>query len=185
MAAFLDICYIIRLNAIDSDTIENQLTDALDRYDQYRQIFITTGVRDNFNLPRNHARKHIIQAIRLFGSPNGLCSSITESKHIVAVKKPWRRSARYEALKQMLVTNTRTEKMHAAGAVFAARGMLVGSSLEYARRMKDGEAPVPPDEIEDEDVDEQGAAEGPRVMSSICLAKRQSTWALHSYMVTI
>lgn len=67
--------------------------------------------------------------------------------------------------------------MHAVGAAFAMCCMLVGLSLEYARRMKDGKAPVPLDEIEDEDVDEQGAAEGPKVMSSICLVKRQSAYA--------
>ncbi|KAF9538821.1 hypothetical protein CPC08DRAFT_738828 [Agrocybe pediades] len=44
-------------------------------------------------------------SIPLFGSPNGLCSSITESKHIKAVKEPWRRSNRFNALSQMLCAN--------------------------------------------------------------------------------
>ena len=77
----------------------------------------------------------------------------------------------------MLVINTQMEKIHAVGTAFAACGMLVGSSLEYVRRMKDGETPIPLDKTEDKDMDEQGAAEGPKVMSSICLAKRQSVCA--------
>lgn len=143
------------------------------------------GVCEHFNLPHSHAQSHIIQAIQLFGSPNGLCSSITESKHIEAVKKPWWQSARYKALKQMLVIHAWTEKMHTVGAAFAMCCMLVGLSLEYARRMKDGKAPVPLDEIEDEDVDEQGAAEGPKVMSSICLVKRQSACAYWYSLTTV
>jgi hypothetical protein len=48
------------------------------------------GVRpDGFALPRQHALVHYLMLIRLFGLPNGLCSSITESKHIKAVKQPW------------------------------------------------------------------------------------------------
>lgn len=172
VATFLNICYIIQLNTISLDIINNQLTNTLDQYNQYHHIFVTMGICEHFNLPHSHAQSHIIQAIQLFGSPNGLCSSITESKHIEAVQ-----SARYKALKQMLVIHAWTEKMHAVGAAFAMCCMLVGLSLEYARRMKDGKAPVPLDEIEDEDVDEQGAAEGPKVMSSICLVKRQSAYA--------
>jgi hypothetical protein len=68
--------------------------------------------------------------IRLFGLPNGLCSLITESKHIKAVKEPWWRSNRYNALLQMLVTNQRLDKLAAALADFRAQGMLSGSILD-------------------------------------------------------
>jgi hypothetical protein len=53
------------------------------------------------SLPLQYALVHYIRFIRLYGSPNGLCSSIT---HIKAVKEPWRRSSRFNALSQMLVT---------------------------------------------------------------------------------
>ncbi|KAH9975649.1 hypothetical protein BJV74DRAFT_862382 [Russula compacta] len=45
-----------------------------------------------------HSLEHYRRNIQLFGAPNGLCSSITESKHIKAVKEPWRRSSHFEAL---------------------------------------------------------------------------------------
>ncbi|KAH7909624.1 hypothetical protein BJ138DRAFT_1197066, partial [Hygrophoropsis aurantiaca] len=47
-----------------------------------------------------------------------------ESKHIKAVKEPWRRSSRYEALSQMLRTNQRLDKLAASRVDFQSRGML-------------------------------------------------------------
>jgi hypothetical protein len=61
---------------------------------------------------------HYSMLIRLFGAPNGLCSSITESKHIPAVKNSYQRSNRYQALLQMLLTNQRLDKLAAARADF-------------------------------------------------------------------
>jgi len=77
---------------------------------------------------------HYYEHIKNFGSPNGLCSSITESKHIAAVKRPWRRSNKHAALRQMLKVNERLDKLAAARADFTARGMLVDSCLIHAIR---------------------------------------------------
>ncbi len=49
-----------------------------------------------------------------------------ESKHIKAVK---RRSNRYKALGQMLLTNQRLDKLAAAHVDFTDRGMLDGTAL--------------------------------------------------------
>ena len=70
-------------------------------------------------------------SIQLFGSPNGLCSSITESKHIKAVKEPWRQSSRYKALKQILQVLVRLDKIAALRRLFASHGMLRGTTAEY------------------------------------------------------
>ena len=102
-----------------------QLEDALARFHEFRQIFEAAGVRpDRISLPRQHALMHYISLIRQFGAPNGLCSSITESKHIRAVKEPWRRSSRNQPLGQMLVTNQRLDQLAAARTDFVHRGML-------------------------------------------------------------
>lgn len=65
-------------------------------------------MRTDISLWRQHSLKHhCIPSIILFSSPNELCSSMTESKHIKvvkAVKAPWRRSSRYKALLQVLTT---------------------------------------------------------------------------------
>jgi hypothetical protein len=73
---------------------------------------------------------HYPSLIRLFGAPNGVCSSITESKHIRAVKEPWRRSSRNNALFQMLTTNQRLDQLSAARVEFTKRGMLHRTLLE-------------------------------------------------------
>jgi hypothetical protein len=83
-------------------------------------------------LPRQHALSHYSQLICLFGAPNGLCSSITESKHIKAVKEPWHRSNRYKALGQMLLTNQRLDKLASAHVDYMRRGMLNGTCLSDA-----------------------------------------------------
>ncbi|KAN0128104.1 hypothetical protein V8E53_014085 [Lactarius tabidus] len=125
IAAFMDACYIARRNAIDSPSLE-RLRDTVETFHQLRSVFIETGVRTAISMPRQHALKHFYHAIHLFGSPNGLCSSITKSKHIEKVKKPWRRSSRYQALTQMLRTLQRMDKMSALHQRFEGSGMLHG-----------------------------------------------------------
>lgn len=131
MRALIEFCYIARRNVHDTNTLI-QLNDALERFHKYRTIFQESGVRMNgFNLPRQHSLIHYAKLIRAFGAPNGLCSSITESKHIKAVKEPWRRSNRFEALGQMLLTNQRIDKLAASRNDFTARGMLEGTCFSW------------------------------------------------------
>jgi hypothetical protein len=82
---FLDFCYIARKSLLTQDDLD-ALDNALQRFHHYHEIFKDAGVRpDGFSLPRQHAIVHYSQHIRNFGAPNGLCSSITESKHVAAV----------------------------------------------------------------------------------------------------
>jgi hypothetical protein len=133
--AFLEFCYTAQQDVHDENSLK-ELDDALKRFHHYRNIFTTTGVRKDFNLPRQHAMKHYLSLIQAFGSPNGLCSSITESKHIQAVKEPWRRSNRYNAIGQMLLTNQRLDKLNALRIDFGQRGMLNGTCLTQFLRQQ-------------------------------------------------
>ncbi|KAG2080026.1 uncharacterized protein F5147DRAFT_749411 [Suillus discolor] len=126
--AFLEFCYLVWRNIITESTLV-QIQDALDRFHHYRKVFESIGVVPTFSLPRQHSCSHYILLIRLFGAPNGLCSSITETKHIKAVKEPWRCSSRYKALGQMLVTNQRLNKLAASRIDFKSNGMLNGTCL--------------------------------------------------------
>jgi len=126
--AFLEFCYTAHRDVITEDDLA-ELEDALSRFHLFREVF--APIRPNgFLLPRQHALVHYPDLIRLFGAPNGICSSITESKHICAVKEPWRRSSRNEALLQMLVTNQCLDQLSAAHVEFGERGMLNGTLLE-------------------------------------------------------
>lgn len=175
LSAFLDFCYLARRNAITSDTLTG-LETALTKFHKHRQIFIDAGVREDIiSLPRQHSLKHYVWSIILFGSPNGLCSSITESKHIKAVKEPWRRSSRFKALGQMLQTNCRLDKLGAARSAFMELGMMEGTTLSYAAKMLRGEAPQPKmvvDATDNEEEDDHGPVHGLKAFSSVELASK-------------
>lgn len=128
LATFMEICYLVRQDEI-SVTELDAIQIKINQFHQLRQVFIDTGVRVDISLPRQHSLMHYPDSITLFGSPNGLCSSITESKHIKAVKEPWRRSNRNKPLLQMLATVTRMEKVEALRVIFDRLGMLNDSSL--------------------------------------------------------
>lgn len=137
----------MRRSQIDEHTL-HAIAGAIERFHQERTIFITSGIRDNFCLPRQHSIVHYCHLIRQFGAPNGLCSSITESKHIKAVKEPWRRSSRFEALGQMLVTNQRLDKLAALRVILESRGLLDG----LVRTEKPDAPKHDVDEANDEDI---------------------------------
>ncbi|KAF9007622.1 hypothetical protein BDQ17DRAFT_1389069 [Cyathus striatus] len=88
IASFLEICYLIWHSQINEATLM-EIDHA---------VFIETDVRpDGISLPRQHSLVYYHWLIQQFGAPNGLCSSIMESKHI----------------KAMLLTNERLDKLSA------------------------------------------------------------------------
>ncbi|KZT19778.1 hypothetical protein NEOLEDRAFT_1077191 [Neolentinus lepideus HHB14362 ss-1] len=122
--AFLEFCYLVRRNVQTPETLK-QLEEAMERFHDYRIVFQETGVRvEGFSLPRQHSLRHYHDATFEFGALNGLCSSITESKHIKAVKEPWRCSSRFKALGQMLKTNLQLDKLAATRVDFISRGII-------------------------------------------------------------
>ncbi|KAN0134484.1 hypothetical protein V8E53_007630 [Lactarius tabidus] len=134
IAAFMDACYIAQ---------------AVENFHQLCSVFIEAGVHTAISLPHQHALKHFYHAIHLFGSPNGLCLSITESKHIEEVKKTWRQSSRYQALMQMLRTLQHMDKMSALHQHFEGSGMLEGFC--YGASFNDSVAEELEDDTRDED----------------------------------
>ncbi|KAG0703017.1 hypothetical protein DFH29DRAFT_982081 [Suillus ampliporus] len=206
LQALIDFVYIARRNIIDSNSL-NVLDDALERFHRHREIFEISGVRPNgFNLPRQHSLIHYHKMIRSFGAPNGLCSSITESKHIKAVKELWRRSSWFEALNQMLLTNQCLDKLAASRIDFASHGMLRGTCLSYILDKLGLNTPVHNAEViqvrlEDEPIDiphlghnnhvnadleadadqdaelEGDAVAGPMVIAHVDLAKKSGEWS--------
>jgi hypothetical protein len=156
-AAFLEFCYIARRNIITEDSLE-QLNVALHEFHESHQVFSGTVREDGpsaFSLPRQHAMVHYYNHIKNFGSPNGLCSSITESKHIAAVKRPWCKSNKHNALQQMLKINEQLDKLAAARADFKARGMLENSCLIQAimDTANDTEDPMDEDASDSDETD--------------------------------
>jgi hypothetical protein len=151
ISAFLDFCYIARRRDISESSLQD-LDHALQRFHHYREIFRTTGVRPTgFSLPRQHALSHYRHLVEEFGAPSGICSSITESRHITAVKRPWRRSNRYEALGQMLLTNQRLDKLAASRVDFVNRGLLQERRMLPIPVLEDAKHRAPVGDCENEE----------------------------------
>jgi len=222
LMAFLDFCYIACQDALTDDSLD-ALDSALRRFHHHRKIFQEnrkifqenrkifqenrkifqenrkifqeTGVLPTgFSLPRQHLLTHYHHHIKKFGAPNGLSSSITESKHITAVKKPWRQSCRYEALGQMLTINTWNDKLAAARIDFLSRGMLNGTCLSEALKklqntledIGDSNSDIADDSDyssedgqdldADEDEDRTGPVDGPPALSEVILAQKRGEY---------
>ncbi|KAE9393610.1 hypothetical protein BT96DRAFT_959029 [Gymnopus androsaceus JB14] len=134
---FLEFCYLAQSNVIDEDTLTAMDTRLAD-FHQHREIFRTTGQ---------------------FGAPNGLCSSITESKHIKAVKQPWQCSSKHNALGQMLLTNQHLDKLAMYRVDLESRGML--KVPQKLVKQLQANLPPPPPPSEDQDDAEEGPSDEP------------------------
>jgi hypothetical protein len=185
----MDFFYLVRRAVISEDTLV-AIDEALLQFHHEREIFRTCGIRTNFNLPRQHSMIHYRRLIQMYGAPNGLCSSITENKHITAIKEPWRRSNRHQALGQMLLTNQRLDKLAAARIDYTARGMMEGPCLSTIRHQHEAldqglhptqpiplvNPPQPVDTAIDHHEEHDAAAfEGQKSLGEVKLAKGYGT----------
>ncbi|KAJ7048411.1 hypothetical protein C8F01DRAFT_1223141 [Mycena amicta] len=96
VAHFTEFCYLARGSVIDEQAL-GAMEEAINAFHAAREAFRIIRP-DGFSLPRQHSLVHYVAGIRKFGIPNGLCTSIIESKHI----------------KAMLLTNQRQDKLQAA-----------------------------------------------------------------------
>ena len=119
--AFLEFCYIVHCHVISKSAL-GQIESALAQFHHYHRIFAegNNPIVSTFSLPWQHAAKHYPHLIHLFDAPNGLCSSMTENKHIKAVKEPWHRSNKYQPLSQILLINQWLDKIAATHVDFKA-----------------------------------------------------------------
>lgn len=124
ISTFLNFCYLVHRSTLNEADLQ-AIDDSVRKFHAERIIFQELGVTpDIISLPHQHSLLHYRYLIQLFGAPNGLCSSITESKHIQAVKEPWHHSSGNLALAQMLITNQSLDKLAAFCIHMAAHGFL-------------------------------------------------------------
>ncbi|KAF8815369.1 hypothetical protein BYT27DRAFT_7249257 [Phlegmacium glaucopus] len=164
VSSFMEFCYLVWHNIINKDNIL-AINNAVAKFHVERSIF--DDIRpDGYSVPRQHSLVHYTYLIQEFGAPNGLCSSITKSKHIKAVKEPWRRSSHYKALGQMLVTNQHLDKLAAARVNFEACGM-----LHRQPGPPELPPPDPPANNPEDDEDDDGSAVDGDIDSEVILAQ--------------
>ncbi|KAG2031962.1 hypothetical protein BDR03DRAFT_936176 [Suillus americanus] len=120
---FLDFFYLICCSSLD-EADQDTMDRALRAFHKERRIFKDAGVTpDGISLPRQHSLCHYRYLVQQFGASNGLCSSLTESKHHKAVKEPWRCSSGYLPLGQMLISNQWLDKLASFRAEKTAAGL--------------------------------------------------------------
>ncbi|KAF5378675.1 hypothetical protein D9757_009548 [Collybiopsis confluens] len=180
LRTFMNFTFLVQQNSLLADEVD-EIHQKWIIFKDYRQEFIKTGVRESISLPRQHSMGHFADGIRKFGAPCGLDSSIMESKHIEACKKPWQQSSRVDPLPQMLVNISRMERLKALYLKLDRCHMLDGSVADYTLRLQQGaletsvfddrDIEVEGDSEDDEEKNDMGPSVGPKVLSSIKLAK--------------
>lgn len=120
--------YLVHCDVHNTESIQ-AIDAALKSFHNNQEIFRMSGIIHHFNYPHQHSLKHYIAIIYAYGSPSSLCSSITENKHIKAIKNPWRHSNHYKAMKQMLLMDQHLDKLSASCTHFKSNNMLEGDCL--------------------------------------------------------
>jgi hypothetical protein len=108
--AILDFINIAQYPTHDSITL-GYLKDALDRWHENREYFITTLVREDFNIPKFHSLLHYIESIENFGTTDNYNTEMFERLHIDFAKHGWRASNQRDEFPQMIRWLSRQEKI--------------------------------------------------------------------------
>ncbi|KAI6162860.1 hypothetical protein EDD17DRAFT_1776420 [Pisolithus thermaeus] len=112
LSAFMDFCYIVHQSSLGEADLE-ALDKALQHFETHCSILEAEGIHsDGISIPQIHALQHYHEAIELFGAPNGLSTSIVESKHIHA------------EMAQVLLVNQQQDKLAQFQAECLAEGLL-------------------------------------------------------------
>ncbi|KAH9909444.1 uncharacterized protein BXZ73DRAFT_59483 [Epithele typhae] len=108
LRAVLDFIYYAHFEAHTNRSLA--LLDAAWRsFHQHKQVFITLGIREHFNIPKLHAMLHYALSIRRLGSADGFNTEATERLHIDTTKDGYNASNRRDYIKQMAAWLNRQE----------------------------------------------------------------------------
>lgn len=162
LGAFLKFRYLVHRSTIDKDTLDD-LAAAVEHFNKKREIFREVRGDLGLSLPFQCSMVHYVDFMWKFGAQ---MASITEPKHIKAVKQPYRRSSKNNALCQMLLMNQRLNKLHRFRVVLQSRNML--SSAPFPIYGSDVAVPMAENPVQ-EDNEDSGAVPGERVQGEVRL----------------
>ncbi|KAF8894749.1 hypothetical protein BD779DRAFT_1609383 [Infundibulicybe gibba] len=108
--ALLDFAFLSQY-PVHSTTTLQQLQDALRRFHQDMDVFITVGIRTNMNFPKLHSFLHYVSMIKLFGTTNNYNTEYTERLHIDLAKDAYRATNHKNEYSQMTIWLERKEKI--------------------------------------------------------------------------
>ena len=92
----MEFCYLVCCSVLNDNNLEAinaAIADFHHEHVAFNEIY-----PDKYSLPHQHSIIHYQFLIQEFGAPNGLCLSITKSKHIKAIKEPWCCLSQFESL---------------------------------------------------------------------------------------
>ena len=87
----LDFIYYAQYHSHTTTSLK-AMEDALKTFHNNKDIFITTGICSDFNIPKLHSMLHYVDMIKLLGSADGYNTEAPERLHIDIAKKAYRAS---------------------------------------------------------------------------------------------
>lgn len=108
--ALLDFLYLAEYPVHSTETLK-KLQDALDRFHANKDIFITLGIRKDFNLPKLHFLSHYVEKIKWSGTADNFNTEYTERLHIDFAKDAYAATNHKDELPQMTLWLERKEKV--------------------------------------------------------------------------
>ncbi|KAJ7472206.1 hypothetical protein FB451DRAFT_1559329 [Mycena latifolia] len=78
-----------------------KLDEAWKLFHANKDIFVTKGVREHFNIPKIHSMKHYVDMIRALGTADGYNTELSERLHIDCAKLGYAASSKKEYINQM------------------------------------------------------------------------------------
>ncbi|EGN98211.1 hypothetical protein SERLA73DRAFT_123570 [Serpula lacrymans var. lacrymans S7.3] len=109
-------------------------------------IFVTLGVRENFNIPKFHSLLHYVNSICWFGATNNYNAEMFERFHIDMAKDVWRASNHRNERPQMTTWLTRQEKtawFECYQLSLQNRPVLLSNSLQFTLEIVKPLSPIP------------------------------------------
>ncbi|KAI9446288.1 hypothetical protein H4582DRAFT_2108003 [Lactarius indigo] len=106
----LDFLYLAQYPVHTTETLQ-KMDAALQSFHDNKHIFISLGIRDNFNIPKLHFAKHYCCSIKLFGTTDNFNTEYTERLHIDLAKDAYAATNHKDKFPQMALWLERKEKM--------------------------------------------------------------------------
>ncbi|KAI9433522.1 hypothetical protein H4582DRAFT_1819834 [Lactarius indigo] len=106
----LDFLYLTQYPVHTTETLQ-KMDAALQSFHDNKHIFVSLGIRDNFNIPKLHFAKHYCRSIKLFGTTDNFNTEYTERLHIDLAKDAYAATNHKDEFPQMALWLERKEKM--------------------------------------------------------------------------
>lgn len=119
----LDFIYLAQYKTHDTTTLR-YMKEALALFHANRDVFIHTGLRQDFNIPKFHSLLHYVDSIEMFGATDNYNTEMFERLHIDFAKEGWRASNHRDAFPQMMKWIDRQEKVASFGNYLKGRQRL-------------------------------------------------------------